>query len=135
MTIEESLYSKGEKVKRGEYKTPLVLNIIDERHDENPEKNKFKAVAAIKEFAFVFSITNENAKVIELAEIIVRINPKILDDVKLVKRYIKKAEKEINPSIKTARIPAYSLKREPMEANIKGHELASISIKSIIFSC
>ena len=62
--------------------------------------------------------------------------PKIIpsrgEPVETVYANISKAEKEINPSKKSARIPAYSLKRAPAAARISGHE--NEIIPKIIFS-
>lgn len=112
----------GENEKFSDVRTPRVPKNPHEKSDVSEPKRRFKAIAAIKQFARVFSIMKANKRHNPTDTIEERIIPINTDPVKEVNAKVKNPQKEMSPSIKSARVPVYSLNNAPVAARRSGHE-------------
>lgn len=105
-----------------EVKTPLVLKINDEKTEIKLPNKRFIEIATMNFFARNFSAKNEKTRTkIEQVKTEKRI-PKKIEFVFTQKVKVQNAEKEINPSKKSAREPVHSLKSAPVPAKRSGQE-------------
>ena len=112
----------GEKVKPEEVSTPLVPKHSHEKSEVSELKRRLSAMAAIKQFARVFSIIKAKKKQVTVEIIAERIIPAKEEPVAVVNANVRKPQKVIRPSIKMARQPVYSLNKAPTAARRSGHE-------------
>lgn len=99
---------------------------IDDKNDGSAANKRFKPIAAIKMFAFVFSKRYAKKVSINVHKIKVKMNPTTTDFVAMESAKKENAENEIIPSKKSASRPAYSLKSAPVAAKSKGVEYEKI---------
>lgn len=102
--------------------TPFVLKTTDEHTDVNPAENKFSAIPVTNGFDSVFSVYTDASTETAAAQSPESKHAANVLPVQYAKRKVRKADKFIIPSIKTASTPAYSLINAPAEASKRGTE-------------
>jgi hypothetical protein len=107
-------------------RTPFVLKTTDEHTDVNPAENKFSAIPVTNGFDSVFSVYTDARTETAAAQSPESRQAANVLPVQYAKRNVRKADKLIIPSMKTASTPAYSLINAPAEASIRGTEETKI---------
>lgn len=116
----EILTVAGANLKDSDTRTPRVLKNIQDKKDVKLEKSRFMAVAARKGFSFNFSVIKEKIRTRITQDKIERKAEIKIFWVKLKNAKVKKAERLMTPSMKTASIPAYSENKAPVDARRSG---------------